>query len=102
MSEELEDATVNMKEELDRISKLVFIDESLQGIYRPPDALYSKMRGTYSITGADQPLTENQIKQWELYLSAASETIDMIDGFLEKNWKSYRELVIAENISFIE
>ncbi len=102
VSEELTEATEVMKAELDRITKLVFRDETIQGIYYPSDALYVKLRGAYSITGADRPLTENQLQVLELYLSNADEAIAMIEYFLNNEWQSYKELVVAEQISLIE
>ena len=102
ISEELEEATVIMKEELSRISKLVFRDETIQGIYYPSEALYVKLRGTYSIIGADRPLTENQLQWLEQYLSKSGEAIAMIEYFLENEWNNYKELVVAEQISLIE
>jgi len=102
VSEELQEASETMKEEMDRISKLVFRDDSIQGIYNQPEALYVKMRGTYGITGADNPLTENQLQKCEQYISLANETIVLIDHFFENEWKNYSELVTAEQISLIE
>lgn len=101
-SDQLKEATQSMKEELDRISKLVFRDESIQGIYNPPDALYVKMGGTYSITGADRPLTGNQLKKLEQYLSLADEITSMINHFIVNQWESYKTSVAAEHISLIE
>jgi len=101
-SEELEQATIDMKKELDRISKLVFRDESVQGIYYPSTSLSVRMRGTYGISGASSPLTENQMEKQEQYISLANETIDMIDHFIENEWTGYREQVAAEEISLIE
>ncbi len=101
VSEELLEASETMKEEMDRISKLVFRDESIQGIYYPSEALHVKMGGTHGITGANNPLTENQLQKCEQYISLANETIVLIDHFLENEWKNYRELVTAEQISLI-
>ncbi len=102
LSEDLKEAADSMKQEMDRISKLVFRDESIQGIYYPSDALYVRMGGTYGITGASNPLTENQFQKLEQYISLANETIVMIDHFLENEWNNYKELVTAEEISLIE
>ncbi len=102
LSEELKEATETVKEEMDRISSLVFRDESIQGIYYPSEALYVKMGGTYGITGADNPLTENQLQKCEQYISLANETVALIDHFLENEWNNYKELVTAEQISLIE
>jgi photosystem II stability/assembly factor-like uncharacterized protein len=102
VSEELKSSAEAMKEELDRISKVVFRDESIQGIYYPDDALFVKMRGTYSITGADSPLTENQLQKLDQFISLADKTINMIENFMEKQWKNYKELLAAEQISLLE
>ena len=102
ISEELKDATESMKAELDRISKQVFRDESVQGIYYPSDALHVKMRGASGILGAGSPLTGNQLQKCEQYISLAGETTAMINRFIENEWRKYKELVTAEEISLIE
>ncbi len=102
LSEELKDAGETMKQEMERISRQLFINESVQGIYYPSDALYVKLRGSYGITGASRPLTDNQMQKLEQYLSLASEAIEMIDHFRENEWKNYRDLVHAEQISLIK
>jgi hypothetical protein len=102
LSEELSEASESVKVEMDRISKLVFMDESIQGIYYPSNALYVKLRGADGILRADNPLTENQFRKSEQYISLANETIDMIHHFLENEWKKYKELVTAEKILLIE
>jgi hypothetical protein len=102
VSDELKQATEAMQTELDRISGQVFRDESIQGIYEPTDAVYVKMQGTYGITGADQPLTENQLKKYEDFMSVAEQTIDLIHRFLADQWNDYKERVIAEDISLVE
>jgi hypothetical protein len=101
-SDELKQATETMQAELDRISGQVFRDESIQGIYDPPDAVYVKMQGTYGITGADQPLTENQLEKYDSYMSVAQQTIDLIHRFLADQWNDYKERVMAEDISLVE
>jgi len=102
VSEDLKKSAEKMKGELDRIIKLVFRDESIQGIYYPTDALFVKMSGTNSITGSDSPLTENQLQKLEQFISLADETIAMIDYFRENEWKNYKKMVATEEISLIE
>jgi len=102
VSDELTEAADVMKKELDRIIKLVFRDQSVQGIYYPSDALYVRMGDTYSITSADRPLTANQLQKYEQYISMADEAIAMIDHFIQNEWKGYKEKVLAEQISLIE
>jgi len=102
LSDDLKEAGESMKKEMDRISKLVFRDETIQGIYYPSEALYVRMGGTYGITGASNPLTENQLQKQEQYISLATETIAMIRHFLDNEWNNYKELVRSEEISLIE
>jgi len=102
LSDDLKEASETMKKELDRISKQVFIDESVQGIYYPSDALFVKLRGTYGITGASRPLTENQMQKLKQYISLADEAIEMINHFKENEWEKYKEQVHAEQISLIK
>ena len=102
ISDELKAAGEAMKQEMDRISGKVFINESVQGIYYPQDALYVKMRGAYGITNASRPLTDNQMQKLGQYLSLANEAIEMIEHFMENEWKKYRDQVHAEQISLIK
>jgi hypothetical protein len=102
VSEELEESTEVMRKELERISKLLFRDESVQGIYNRSDALSARMGGTYSITGAERPLTENQLQKFDNYISVAEENIAMIDHFMKHEWQGYKAAVAAEQISLIE
>ena len=102
VSDALKQVTESMQAELDRISGQVFRDETVQGIYEPTDAVYVKMQGTYGITGADQPLTENQLEKYQHYMSVADETIDLINRFLANEWNDYKEQVAAEDISLVE
>ncbi|MDF1576207.1 MAG: hypothetical protein P1P86_13545 [Bacteroidales bacterium] len=100
-SDGLKEVTKLMKKELDRISGQVFINESVQGIYQPPDALFVKMRGTNGITASGRPLTENQLKKLDQYISQADKSMEMIGHFKENEWKRYSEQVQADQISLI-
>ena len=91
-----------MKEELDRNSKLIFRDDSIQGIYYPSDALFVRMRGVYSITGSGAPLTENQVMKHARYMEIADETIGVIDRFMETQWQEYKARVEEEDISLLD
>ena len=102
VSDGLKEATKVMKKELDRISKLVFRDESIQGIYFPSDALFVRMRGIYSITGSDTSLTVNQVMKHARYMEIADETIGVIDRFMETQWQEYKARVEEEDISLLD
>jgi hypothetical protein len=101
-SDELKEIAKNAKAELDRIIKLVFRDESVQGVYYPSGALYVRLGGTYSITGARRPLTANQLQKYDQYLALADETIEMINHFLDTRWQTYKNAVNEANVSLFK
>jgi photosystem II stability/assembly factor-like uncharacterized protein len=92
-SDDFKESSESMKKELDRISKSVFRNESVQGIYYPSDALSVRMSGTYSITGASSPLTANQLQKYEQYMMLADETLETISSFIENEWQEFRDFV---------
>jgi len=101
-SDSLKTASESVKEALDSLSEKVFRDESVQGIYEPSDALYVKLYGTWSITMAGSPLTENQLVKLGTYLEVAGEAVTEINRFLEEDWKAYRNVVEAEKLSLFK
>jgi photosystem II stability/assembly factor-like uncharacterized protein len=92
-SDDFKESSESMKKELDRISKSVFRNESVQGIYYPSDALSVRMSGTYSITGASSPLTANQLQKYEQYMMLADKTLETISSFIENEWQEFRDFV---------
>jgi hypothetical protein len=102
VSDEFKETSKNTKLELDRISELVFRNESVQGIYYPSDALSVKMRGTYSITGATQPLTPNQLQKYDQFMALADETLEMINTFMDNQWQVYKELVDKSEVNLFK
>jgi hypothetical protein len=101
-SDAFKETSETMKKELDRISKLVFRDESVQGIYYPSDALSVRMRGIYSITGASRPLTTNQLQKYDQLMSLADETLEMISSFIDNEWQEYRDFVNKMNVPLFQ
>ena len=99
LSDEMTEASGNMKKRLDVISKKLFRDESVQGFYYPSDALHVQMSGTYSILGSSKPLTENQLHRYDHYMKVADEALAMINEFLEVQWAAYRAAVEKEGVS---
>jgi len=102
LSDEFKETADSTKKELDRISKLVFRDESIQGIYYPSDALSVRLRGTYSITGASRPLTANQLQKYDQYMSLADETLEMISAFIDSEWQKFRDIVNKTEIPLFQ
>jgi len=93
VSDEFKEFSKSVKSELDRISNLVFRNESVQGIYYPSDALSVRLRGTYSITGATSPLTPNQLQKYDQYITLADETLEMINTFIDNEWQDFKDIV---------
>lgn len=98
-SETMQEASKTVKKELDKISKQIFRDESIQGIYYPSDALYVRMSGVYSILRSQKPLTSNQLQKYDLYMTLADETISKINQFVEATWQSFKTSVESEGIT---
>ncbi|MDX2430552.1 MAG: hypothetical protein QNK35_06450, partial [Bacteroides sp.] len=101
-SENLKSISKAMEEQLSKLEKELFMDEKIQGIYYPSDALYVKFSGTYSILGSRRPLTENNLDKYKGLISLADETLARIDTFLEEQWAEYREAVLEEDISLLK
>jgi len=102
VSDEFNESSESMKKELDRISKLVFRNESVQGIYYPSDALSVKLRGTYSITGASRPLTANQLQKYDQYMSLADETLVTISTFIDNEWQDFKDFVNKTDVPLFQ
>ena len=101
-SEALKEASETVKKQLDKLSDKLFVDETVQGIYEPTDALSEKLSGTWSITMSNKPLTENQLHKLTLYLSAADEALEEINSFMESEWAVFRKVVESEEISLFK
>lgn len=92
-SEEFNEVSEAMKKELDRISKAIFRDESIQGIYFSSEALSVRLGGIYSITGASRPLTANQLQKYDRYMTLTGETLELIYAFIDNEWRDFRDFV---------
>ena len=57
------------------------------------------MGGTYSITGAAQPLTPNQLQKYDIYMALADETLEMIHTFMDNQWQAYKDLVNKSEVN---
>ncbi len=97
-SDNLKEASDSIKTSLNKLSGELFSDESAQGIYSPPDALYTKLRGAYSIIGSSTPLTKNQVLKYEEFIIQANKMLDLITSFMETEWEAYKALVEEERV----
>lgn len=101
-AENLKALTEPMEASLKSLEKEFFIDENIQGIYYPSTALYVKFSGIYSIMGASEPLTLNQLDKLSTLIALADDAISQSTAFLEGEWASYREAVLKEEISLFK
>jgi len=99
-SEKLKSATESMEAELGTLEKKLFIDESIQGIYYPSDALWVQLSGSFRMRST-RPFTVNQLDKLDRYHSLADEAISSIEQFMEGEWAAYSEAVISEEISIL-
>ena len=60
------------------------------------------MRGTYTITGATQPLTPNQLQKHDQFMALADETLEMINTFIDNQWQVYKELVDKSEVNLFK
>jgi len=106
MPERKTDTTKNLRkiskevgDSLKAISAILFPKENVQGIYRNPKLVTSKIRGLYSAIYEIEPLNATQklaLKQTEKVID---HTVDRINRFFETEWKKYREAANAVKIT---
>jgi hypothetical protein len=78
--------------------KSLFIDETIQGIYYPGEAIFVQFSEAYGILGSAMPLTENQLVKHARLISLADDVIKRVDRFMDGEWAAYREAVAREEI----
>ena len=76
---------------LKAISSILFPKENVQGIYRNPKVVTSRLRGLYSLVYEIEPFNATQklvLKQTDELIS---KTMERINRFFDQQWKPYRE-----------
>jgi hypothetical protein len=102
LSDEMVELIESVDQELKGLSKTLFRDETIQGIYNPPDALHTKLSGMGSVIRSTKPLTQNQLRKYDLYISLADEAIALMDGFHQGVWDSFRKAVEGEELKIFK
>ncbi len=100
-SDTLKAISERMEEQMNILEKSLFIDETIQGIYFPGDAIYVQFSEAYGILGATRPLTENQLAKHALLISLADDAIERVNRFMEGVWAEYRDAVTREDIPLL-
>ena len=75
---------------LKAIKSVLFPDENVQGIFRNPNLVTSRLRGLYSMMYEIEPLNATQklvLKQSDKLITR---TVQRIQNFLDHEWKAYR------------
>ena len=76
---------------LKAISSILFPKENVQGIYRDPKVVTSRLRGLYSLVYEIEPFNTTQklvLKQTDELIN---KTMKRINRFFDQEWKPYRE-----------
>ncbi len=84
---------------LKAISSILFPKENIQGIYRDPNLVTSKIRGLYSAIYEIEPLNATQKLSLEQADKVINETVSRINHFFDTEWKKYREGVEKAGIT---
>ncbi len=83
---------------LKTIKGILFPREDVQGIFRDPRVVTSRLRGLYSIIYEFEPLNATQKLVLKQSDELITQTVQRINRFLENEWKTYREA--AEKAGF--
>ncbi len=76
---------------LKAIKKILYQPEDVQGIFRNPDVVTSKIRGLYSVIYELEPLNATQKLVLKQTQQVVEETVRRINRFLEQEWTDYRQ-----------
>jgi len=98
----LREVTKEVQASLKEITDVILPREDVQGIYRDPDLVTSKIRGVRSIVNETDPL--NTTQQWtiEQIEQLIEQTMDKINRFFEEGWEKYKRAVEEAEISFFK
>ncbi|UCG27171.1 MAG: hypothetical protein JSV24_09360 [Bacteroidales bacterium] len=98
----LREVTRETEESLKALSDILLPKEDIQGIYRDPNLVTTKLRGVRSITNETDPL--NTTQKWTIEQSEKllEETLEKINTFFEVEWEKYKTAVSEAEISFFK
>ena len=101
-TKKLKEATKTVEEAIKTMTKNMYADENIQGIYRNPDIVTSKIRSIRSAVYSFEEFNPTQL----LMLSQAEKTIDetlqKVNSFYKKDWVEFREIVEESNLSLFK
>jgi hypothetical protein len=98
----LKKVTKEVQSSLKEITEKVLPKEGVQGIYRDPNLVTSKIRGVRGITYETDPLNTTQRWTIEQTEKLVEETMDMINTFFKEDWERYKKAVKEADISFFK
>ena len=100
--EDFMEISKSTKTAMDELSKNLFRDQDVQGLYFPPEAFYIKISGVYSIIMGGSPMTPNEQVSYDKLMTLIKSTNLKIDSFLDTDWTNFREMVEKEGISLFK
>lgn len=98
----LKQVTKEVQASLKEITDKLSPREGVQGIYRNPNLVTSKLRGVRSITYEIDPLNTTQQITIEQIEKLVEETMEKINSFFETDWEKYKKAVEEAQISFFK
>ena len=87
---------------LKEITDIILPKEGVQGIYRDPNLVTSKLRGLRSLTNETDPLNTTQKWTIEQMEKLVEETMEKINTFFKEDWEKYKKAVDEAEISFFK
>ncbi|NOY37394.1 MAG: hypothetical protein GXO83_07440 [Chlorobi bacterium] len=95
----LKEVSKEVNDSLTAISAILFPKENVQGIYRDPKVITSKLRGVRPVMYEIEPLNATQKLQLKQTEELIDKTVKRINTFFDTQWKTYRNAVEAVNIT---
>ena len=96
---QLKQVTKEVEEAMKEMSADLFPKENVQGIYRNPNLVTTKLRSIRSFLNSIEPLNNTELLTLEQTEKVVDETLEKINKFYELDWTKYRKAVEDANIS---
>ncbi len=97
--EQLKQVTKEVEEAMKEMSADLFPKENVQGIYRNPNLVTTKLRSVRSALYSIEPLNNTELLILKQTEKIVDETLEKVNKFYEEDWIKYRKAVEEANIS---
>ena len=97
--EQLKQVTKEVEKAMKEMSADLFPKENVQGIYRNPNLVTTKLRSVRSALYSIEPLNNTELLILKQTEKIVDETLEKVNKFYEEDWIKYRKAVEEANIS---